>query len=125
MEEMRELVDIGTAQTVVYVAAAVLIVAGIVVGVVLRARSARLALIRGGLVSVLGPMIAAAWHLYLHMTRFDPETGYFGLDKVWVLVVCVIVAIGVGAGYGYVAGRAWRPTEGDSAQTANEAGSTG
>ncbi len=125
MEEMRELVDIRTVQTAVYAMAGVMVVAGIAVGAVVKSKlgSAKLALIRGGLVASLGPMLFVAWHLYSHLTRYDPETGYFGLDKVWVLALCMVIFIAGGVGFGFLAGRAWQATEGDSADTANEGGS--
>jgi hypothetical protein len=57
-----------------------------------------------GLVAILaGPLVFLLWQGHQWITRYDPNSGYFGLDKVWVLGLetVVFVAIGVLCGWGW------------------------
>lgn len=58
---------------------------------------------RGLAAGLLGPLVAGLWVFHRWITRYDPETGYFGLDKVWVWGVEVIlfIALGVALGIGW------------------------
>jgi hypothetical protein len=60
---------------------------------------------------VLGPLAWGAWQYYNWMIRYDPQTGYVGLHKVWVLVanLAVFLALGVLLGWGLRA--VWERTE--------------
>lgn len=130
MEEMREIVDINAVDTAIKVAAIafpLLCMAVAVAGGSARG-SLRPSLLRGASVAVLGPLVLVGWLYHTWITRYDPETGYFGLDKVWVLVVSFLLFVAIGAAYGIIAGRVWAattpaPTEAESTDEANEASS--
>jgi len=119
MEQMREIVDIRTVDTAIKIGGAVWLAACLVVGVVTMAirRAGPGPLIRGLFAGVVGPLLIGLWVFHLWMTRYDPQTGYFGLDKVWVLAVNAVVFVVVGAVYGCLAARLWAGTAG----TAQEA----
>lgn len=109
MEEMREIVEIGAVDAAVKVGAVVWLLAcllgGLVVGAARRAWKA--SLVRAVSVGAIGPAVGALWLLYSYMVRYDPETGYFGLDKLWVLAVNAVVFVLVGAAFGYLIRRVW------------------
>ena len=130
MEEMREIVDIDAVDTAVKVAAIAfpLLCMAVAAGVGWARGSLRPSLLRGAALAVLGPLVLVGWWYHLWITRYDPETGYFGLDKVWVLVVSFLLFVAAGAAYGIIAGRIWAaasaaPTEAESTDEANEASS--
>lgn len=56
---------------------------------------------RGVLLGAAGPLVYALWQFHKWMTRFDPHSGYFGLDRVWVfsLEVLLFVCLGVLLGF--------------------------
>ena len=58
---------------------------------------------RGLIAAVPGLLIFPLWQLHKYLTRFDPATGYFGLDKVKVLLGEVVLFTVLGA----VLGWAW------------------
>ncbi|HEX9996000.1 MAG TPA: hypothetical protein VGB45_02570 [Abditibacterium sp.] len=58
---------------------------------------------RGLILVLAGPLVWGLWQFHQWMTRYDPQTGYFGLDKVWVLVVEIVVFTALGA----ILGRIW------------------
>ena len=94
---MKEL--ISPAQSEVVIAAlALLLTLGLGVGGWFVARG------RGAVAALVGPLVWLAWQAHKYATRYDPRTGYFGLDKVSVLVVEIVVFVAVGAALGW----AWR-----------------
>jgi len=52
--------------------------------------------------AALGPLLYAAWRCHVYVTRFDPNTGYFGLDRVSVLLLEVVLAVALGTAVGKV-----------------------
>ncbi len=65
-----------------------------------------------GLIAILsGPLIYLLWQGHQWITRYDPESGYFGLDKVWVLALEAIVFVAIGAAAGWVWKRALSPAK--------------
>ena len=58
---------------------------------------------RGLAFALLGPLLYGAWRAHVYVTRFDVQSGYFGLDKVSVLLCEVLAALVIGV----VLGRAW------------------
>jgi hypothetical protein len=127
MEQMREIIDIRTVERAVWALAATFPVACLLVGAVLVAakRGTQTTMLKAVLLAALGPLLLGLWLLYSHLVRYDPRSGYFGLDKLWVLAANVGVFVVVGAGYGYVAGRVWRPRstpamEAEGGSAANE-----
>ena len=57
---------------------------------------------RGILLGLLGPLVFGLWQFHKWITRYDPQTGYFGLDKVWVLLVEMALFVVLGAVLGVV-----------------------
>jgi hypothetical protein len=55
---------------------------------------------RGVLLGAVGIVVYALWQLHKYVTRFDPRTGYFGLDKVNVLLLEVVTVVVLGATLG-------------------------
>ena len=55
---------------------------------------------RGALAGVLGPLVFGLWQFHKWITRYDPQTGYFGLDKVKVLLLEVVLFVALGAALG-------------------------
>lgn len=92
---MRELITPAQSQTLVQISAVLLtLFAG--------ACGWRRAGWRGAWLGLLGPLLFAAWTAHQYVTRFDPATGYFGLDKVSVLLAEVVVFAGGGALIGWI-----------------------
>lgn len=57
---------------------------------------------RGLTFALVGPLLFALWQFHKWITRFDPQSGYFGLDKVWVLVLEVVLFVALGTVLGIV-----------------------
>ena len=93
---MPELVSPAQSEIFVLVAALFATVIGAFVGW-------RAAGKRGLLFALVGPLLFGAWRAHNYATRFDPQTGYFGLDKVSVLLLEVVAAVVLGV----VLGRVW------------------
>ena len=53
--------------------------------------------VKGLLGFVPGLLIWPLWQMHKYVTRYDPQTGYFGLDKVKVLFCEAILFIVIGA----------------------------
>lgn len=64
---------------------------------------------RGLIAALCGPLVWVMWQFHSWMTRYDPQTGYLGLDKVWVLGVEVVVFIALGVVLGLVWNRVMAP----------------
>jgi hypothetical protein len=50
---------------------------------------------------LLGPLIYVMWRFHTWITRYDPVSGYFGLDKVTTLALEVVLFVAVGFGLGW------------------------
>ena len=59
---------------------------------------------RGVLLGAIGPLVFALWQFHKWITRYDLQTEYFGLDKVWVLMLEIVLFVALGA----AAGIAWK-----------------
>ena len=93
---MQELISPAQSEKLVLVCALLLALWGAVAG--FRALGPR------GLVGALpGALIYPLWQMHKYLTRFDPTTGYFGLDKVKVLLgeVVLFVVLGVALGWAW------------------------
>lgn len=125
MEEMREIVDIRTVDVAIKVGGGAWFALCLIFGLFLSAfRAAGLGpLFRGAYLALIGPLIIGLWLLYSWMTRYDPRTGYYGLDKLWVLAANATLFVAVGAIYGYLGGKLWA-RGGPSAEKASETAST-
>jgi NhaP-type Na+/H+ or K+/H+ antiporter len=53
-------------------------------------------------VGLFGPLVYGLWQFHKWITRYDPQTGYFGLDKVWVLLLEVALFVVLGAVLGII-----------------------
>ncbi len=63
-----------------------------------------------GLMLVLGgPLVFLLWQGHKWITRYDPDTQFFGLDKVWVLGLEVVVFLSLGATCGWIWNRVISP----------------
>ena len=106
MDEMRELIDLPTANAIVRAVAVGLPVAGLVVGGVVGAVRRRL--VRDTLVGVVVGLSGVL--LWVMWRAFNAITNHYGLDSVKGLLInlAVFVVVGgaVGAGIGLVLRRA-------------------
>ena len=96
MSPLQELISPQQSNFLILVAALALSILGAGIGF-WAART------RGLILVLAGPLVWGLWQFHLWMTRYDPQSGYFGLDKVWVLAVEIVVFIALGA----VLGRMW------------------
>ena len=55
---------------------------------------------RGLLAGLSGVLVYALWQAHKYVTRYDPQSGYFGLDKVSVLLGEVVAVVVLGATLG-------------------------
>ena len=91
---MQELISPAQSEKLVIIGALLLALWGAVAG--FRALGAR-----GLIGAVPGALVFPLWQLHKYVTRFDPATGYFGLDKVKVLLGEVVLFIALGAALGW------------------------
>jgi hypothetical protein len=57
---------------------------------------------RGLTAGLTGPLVFVMWQFHKYITRYDPVSGYFGLDKVKVLLMEVVLFLAVGAALGWI-----------------------
>ena len=99
---MRELISPAQSEMLMLLLAALLSVGAGVWG--LKAAGQR------GMVGfLLGPLLWLLWRAHVYVTRYDPQTGYLGLEKVSVLLAEVVAFTLIGAGLGIV----WRKLSAD------------
>jgi hypothetical protein len=98
MESMHELVTVAGFGRALGGVCAVWTVACVVVALMKRSALAWLA-------AGLGPLVVAAWWVYLWTVRVDPQTGYVGLHRVSVFVGNLIVFCALGVALGWLAAR--------------------
>lgn len=94
MNEMQELVSPQQSETFVLLAAILITLVG--AGLGFRAIGTR-----GVLAGLCGPLVWGLWQMHKYVTRYDPRTGYFGLDKVKVLLGEVVLFVVLGAALGW------------------------
>lgn len=92
---LPELISPERAALLVLFAAIALSVLGAVLGF-WKARA------RGLSAILVGPLIYGMWFFHNWITRYDPNSGYFGLDKVAVLAGECVLFVGAGAVLGLV-----------------------
>lgn len=93
----QELITPAGAETLVRLAALLVTLGGGAAGFLTAGR-------RGLLMALCGPLVLGMWELHKWLTRYDPATGYFGLEKVSVL----LTEIGLFTVLGVVLGLFWR-----------------
>ena len=92
---MHELISPQQSETLIIAASLLLAMVGAAWG--WRAAGAR------GIVAALaGPLVWLLWRGHVWLTRFDPQSGYFGLDKVGVLAGEAVGFIVLGAMLGWM-----------------------
>ena len=57
---------------------------------------------RGMLLGLIGPLVFGLWQFHKWITRYDGQREYFGLDKVWVLLLEMVLFVALGAAVGIV-----------------------
>ena len=101
MNEMKELVTVEQASSVIRLLAIVLPVLGIVIGAVVGAIRKRLvpSLLVGLLLGLIGPAGWGLWHVY------NGIMGRYGLDSVKGLLLNLALFVVIGLAIGVVVGR--------------------
>lgn len=56
---------------------------------------------RGVLIGLAGPLLLGLWQGHKWLTRYDAQSGYFGLDKVNVLGLEIVIFVALGVTLGY------------------------
>jgi chromate transport protein ChrA len=122
--DMRELVDLHQVEHALRLWTVLFPPACLAIGVAIAAlrRSGLGPVLKAALLALIGPLTWVLWRFYSHQVRYDPETGYFGLDKLRVLAVNALVFVAVGVIYGALVGWFWgravkAPPEGGSPET--------
>jgi hypothetical protein len=92
---MHELISPQQSETAVLIASVILAVGGAIWGSRVRGS-------RGLPAGLVGPLVFGLWQFHKWITRYDPQSGYFGLDKVWVLLLEVALFVALGAAVGIV-----------------------
>lgn len=92
---MQELISPSQSEQLILLASGVLLVASAIWGA--KAFGAR-----GVLLGLIGPLVFGLWQFHKWITRYDPQTEYFGLDKVWVLLLEIVLFVALGAAAGIV-----------------------
>jgi len=104
---MKESIDAGTVDRCLRLLAIALPVAALCAFVVFGRLRKGLTLPTAaiGLAGIAGPVLYALWRFYVWMVRYDPKSGYFGLERVWVLLACIAVFVLVGGLFGIAAAK--------------------
>jgi len=92
---MQELISPSQSEQLILLVSGVLLIGGTLYG-------AKLLGARGVLLGAIGPLVFGLWQGHKWITRYDPQTEYFGLDKVWVLLLEIVLFVALGAAAGIV-----------------------
>lgn len=92
---MRELVSPAQSETLILVFTLLALLTGALYG--WKTLGARGAILLG----FAGFLIYPLWRFHTYITRYDPQSGYFGLDKVRVLATEAILFLVLGAALGF------------------------
>jgi len=106
MDEMRELIDLPTANAIVRALAIGLPAAGLVAGAVVGAARRRLGrdALAGLVIGLSGVLLWAMWG------AFNAVTNHYGLDSVKGLLINVAIFVAVGGAVGAIVGLVLRRT---------------
>ena len=92
---MQELISSAQSEKLVFIGALLLALWGAIAGY--RALGTK------GLIGLVpGLLVWPLWQLHKYVTRYDPQTGYFGLDKVKVLLGEAVLFIFMGVVLGWM-----------------------
>lgn len=86
---MQELISPARAEILVLILAFVLLIAASIYGYKTAGK-------RGLVAGLVGPLVYVLWQVHKYATRYDAQTGYFGLQSLAVLLIEVIVFILLG-----------------------------
>lgn len=109
---MQELISPSQSEVIVAIGTLAAIVIGAIWG--WTQRGARGAVIAG----LCGALIEPLWQAHKWLTRYDAQSGYFGLQSVWVLVGEVVLFIVLGV----VIGGVWNQFTAKNAKGAKQKG---
>jgi hypothetical protein len=107
---MQELISPARAEILALITAFAVLIAASVYGYKTAGR-------RGLVAGFAGPLVYILWQVHNYVTRYDPKSGYFGLQSVAVLLAEVVVFILLGAALG----RIWDGVVGKAAGETNPA----
>lgn len=100
--DMRELIDPDAAEKAMRILPVVVVVGGLLGGwVVGWLKKKREYLVRGAFVSGVGVLAYLLWCAYNWHVRWDPQTGYSGLDKVRILLINLLMFVAAGLAVGW------------------------
>lgn len=104
MQALQELISPAQSNFLVSVASLALSILGAALGFwAARTR---------GLIAILsGPLVFVLWQGHQWITRYDPQSGYFGLNKVWVLALEIVVFVAIGVLCGWIWNRVITPKQ--------------
>ena len=102
MSALQELISPAQSNFLVIVASLTLSVLGAAIGFWKAKR-------RGLLFIFCGPLVFLMWQFHVWITRYDPQSGYFGLNKVWVLALEIAIFVALGALCGWIWNRVIAP----------------
>lgn len=94
MNDWPEIIDERTFEALLRTLAVIGPLLGLAAGAWGGARRERL--LRGLAVGSLGPLTWGLWRLYSYLVRYDPQSHYFGLEKVSVLGLNLLIFTAVG-----------------------------
>ena len=110
---MKELISPAQSETLVLAFSVLAAILGAVVGH--RTLGAR-----GVALGLIGVLIYGSWQVHKYVTRFDPQSEYFGLDKVNVLLLEVGAAVLIGATLGVLWSKITRSKTQETEQNATD-----
>ena len=115
--ELREMIDLPAADRLLENAALALLVVAVVLLIagLIRGRKGLGALRWAGALAPWALVLTYGWRVFLWRMRFDPETGFLGLESVRVLALNAVVALVLGLAYGVYLRWLWSLPEGGSA----------
>ena len=87
---MQELISPSQSEILVLVLAFLLLIGASIYGYKTAGK-------RGLVAGIVGPCVYLLWQVHKYATRYDPKTGYFGLQSLAVLLVEVAVFVLIGA----------------------------
>ncbi len=112
--ELREMIDLPTADGLLETAAMVVLALAVVLMIVglIRGRKGLGMLRWAGELAPWSLVLTFGWRLFLWRMRFDPVTGFLGLESVRVLALNAVSAIVLGLAYGVYLRWLWSLPEG-------------
>ena len=113
MDDMREILDERTLEEIMRALAIGGPLLGLAVGGGLGVwrKKLRFYLLRGLMVGSLGVLNLGLWRLYSFLVRYDPQTHYWGLEQVRVLLLNLFLFTAVGVIIGFLWARTASPPE--------------